>query len=97
MSTPAKKDVAPSIVRTEGVLGGKPRLEGRRISVLDVTELLKAGYSIEETADELDITTDEVRDASRYYRRHSDEIAELEADREAVHEELRESGKAPSE
>lgn len=97
MSTPAATDDEVSIVRTEGVLGGKPRLDGRRISVLDVTELLKAGYSIEEVATELEISDEEVRDAARYYRRHTDEIAELEARREAVHEELRTSGGGPSE
>jgi len=30
------------IVTTEGVLGGKPRLKGRRVSVLQVVELVNS-------------------------------------------------------
>lgn len=86
MSTPTQEDTGASIVRTEGVLGGKPRLAGHRISVLDVTELLEAGYSISETAEQLEITPDEVRAASRYFRRHRNEMAELARRRRETHE-----------
>ena len=91
MSTPTQEDTSASIVKTEGVLGGKPRLEGHRISVLDVTELLEAGYSVSDTADQLEITPDEVRTASRYFRHHREEIAELQRRRREKHEELRRS------
>lgn len=41
-----------SIVRTEDVLGGEPRLEGRRISVLQIAErVIDADQSPEYIAD----------------------------------------------
>lgn len=80
------------IVRTPGVLGGKPRLDGHRISVLDVIELLDIGYSIDGAAEQLGITSEEVRDASRYYRHHREEIDEMLARRYALHEELQSAG-----
>lgn len=92
MSTPAQEDTGATIVKTEGVLGGKARLEGHRISVLDVTELLDVGYSVEETAQQLSITTDEVRAASRYFRHHREEITGAWLRRQDAHEEPRRSG-----
>lgn len=94
MSTPTQEDAGASIVKTEGVLGGKPRLDGHRISVLDVTELLEVGYSVPETADQLEITLEEVRAASRYFRQHRDEMTELQRRRRETHEELRKSKSA---
>lgn len=47
----------PEIVTTENVLGGEPRLEGRRISVLQVADMvLDAGRSPEYVADQLGIS-----------------------------------------
>lgn len=92
MSTPTQEDTGASIVKTEGVLGGKPRLAGHRISVLDVTELLEAGYSVSGAAEQLGITVDEVRAATRYFRRHRDELAELARRRREAHGALQGSG-----
>ena len=89
MGTSWHEDSEATIVRTDGVLGGKPRLEGHRISVLDVTELLQSGYSIRDCADHLDISPDAVRTAARYYRRHRDDMVALEARRRRKHDELR--------
>jgi len=72
------------IVATPGVLSGQPRLEGERVAVLDVVEMLEAGYSLEETARELDLTTDDVREATSYYRTHRQELAEWKREREDV-------------
>lgn len=92
MSSPTQEDPGASIVKTEGVLGGKPRLTGHRISVLDVTELLEAGYSVSGAAEQLDISVDEVRAATRYFRRYRDELAELARRRREPHESLQGSG-----
>lgn len=70
MSTPTQEETGAFIVETEGVLGRKPRLAGHRISLLDVTELLEAGYSVSGAAEQFDISVDEVRAATRYFRRH---------------------------
>lgn len=79
------------------MLGGKPRLEDHRISVLDVTGLLDAGYSIEEAADQLDITPEEVNAARQYYGDHPEEMERLERRAEALYQELIEESDAPSE
>jgi len=72
------------IVATPGVLSGQPRLEGERVAVLDVVEMLEAGYSLAETARELDLTSDQVQAATSYYRTHRREFAEWEDEREDV-------------
>lgn len=95
MSTTTEEDADGYIVKTDGVLGGKPRLTGHRLSVLDVVELLHAGYVTADIVKELSITPDEVHAARRYYEGHSEEMAELERRRREKHEELRRSSKAP--
>jgi uncharacterized protein (DUF433 family) len=63
------------IVRTDDVLGGDPRLEGRRISVLQIADLvLEADRSPEYVADQLDISLADVHTALTYYYDHPDEI-----------------------
>ena len=63
------------IVRTDDVLGGDPRLDGRRISVLQIIDLvLEADRSPEYVADQLDISLAEVHTALAYYYDHPDEI-----------------------
>ena len=82
------------IVRTEGVLGGEPRLEGRRISVLQIAErVVTHGQEPEHVADQLDISLAEVYHALAYYYDHIDEMngvrdrhEELEVELEAVAE-----------
>ena len=66
------------IVRTDGVLGGDPRIEGTRIGVLDVYDLAVVGPSTpEDTADQLDIGLDEVYAALSYYYERPDEMRAL--------------------
>ena len=84
------------IVTTEGVLGGNPRLKNHRISVLDVVEMLKVGYSASEAAEELHIEIREVQAALRYYRLHREEIEAQAQEREALHDQLIEESRAPS-
>jgi DNA-directed RNA polymerase specialized sigma24 family protein len=59
------------------------------------TELFEVGRSIAETADELGITTDEVRAASRYFRHHREEITEEWRRRQEAYEGLLRSGSEP--
>ena len=83
------------ITKTEGVLGGKARVEGHRISVLDIVELLDTGYSTSEAAEELGLGYDEVQAALKYYRFHREEIEEQAQQRDALYEELVETSRAP--
>jgi len=74
--TQEKRNVA--IVRTEDTLGGKPRLEERRISVLQIAEMyIDGGTSPEIIADELEIGLDEVHGVLAYYYKHPDEMNEI--------------------
>jgi uncharacterized protein (DUF433 family) len=84
------------IVRTEEVLGGKPRLEGRRIGVLRITDLvLDAGLPPEEVADQLGTSLAEVHTALAYYYEHADEMRTLRREREDVEGRLRETALSP--
>ena len=78
----------PTIVKTEGVLGGKARLKDYRISVVDIVEMADCGESPEEIADSLDITLAEVRAAQQYREEHPDEIAAQVRQREELHRQL---------
>lgn len=63
------------IVRTEDVLGGDPRIDGRRISVLQVADMVREGeHSPEYVADQLELTLAEVYTALAYYYEHPEEM-----------------------
>lgn len=63
------------IVRTEGVLGGDPRIDGTRIGVLHVYELVEGGaHTPVDVADQLDLTLGEVYSALAFYHEHPDEM-----------------------
>ncbi|WP_436930048.1 DUF433 domain-containing protein [Halosimplex halobium] len=84
------------IVRTDGVLGGKPRLAGHRISVLQIAEMvLDAGYSPEHTADQLGISLAEVHTALAYYYDNPDKMAALRERNDRLEAKLRERAISP--
>ncbi|MEF8835809.1 MAG: DUF433 domain-containing protein [Candidatus Thermoplasmatota archaeon] len=67
-----------SIVETEGVVGGNPRIEGTRVQVADVAQYYtELGWSIEKISTELDLTPDQVLEALKYYYRNSKVIREM--------------------
>jgi len=85
-----------AIVETADTLGGKPRLEGRRISVLHIAEMvIDAGNSPETTADQLDIGLDEVHEALTYYYRNIDEMNELREEQRELREQIKEESPMP--
>lgn len=66
------------IVQTEGVLGGEPRIDGTRVGVLHVYELVvEGGHSAAEIADQLDLSLGEIYSALAYYHEHPDEMREV--------------------
>ena len=79
MSTPERS--YRDIVRTSGVRGGNPRVEGTRVAVHDVIGLLQTG----ETVDSLiarcfpDLTRAQVYERLAYYEDHRGEIDALAA------------------
>lgn len=74
------------IVCTPAVMGGEPRLEGRRISVRQIAELVLEGeVPASDVADQLDIPRADVHRALTYYYNHPDEMATVrDRHREAI-------------
>jgi uncharacterized protein (DUF433 family) len=65
------------IVSTEGVLGGEPRIEGRRVGVLHVaSRVLDDGETPAEVAADYDLELADVYRALAYYYDHPDEMRE---------------------
>ena len=84
------------IAASEGVLGGEPRLEGRRISVFQIAErILTHDQSPEYVADKLDISLAEVHEARAYYYEHVEEMNEIREQRREVEAELEEVATPP--
>jgi uncharacterized protein (DUF433 family) len=81
-----------SVVATDDVLGGEPRIEGTRIGVLDVYELVVAGKNAPEyVADQLDSSLGEVYTALAYYYDHPEEMRQLREERDELRAELAEN------
>jgi uncharacterized protein (DUF433 family) len=75
------------IVSTPEVLGGKPRIDGRRIGVLHIVDEIQSGRTPEEVTTQFDLTLGEVYTALAYYHEHPEEMRELRQQiAEHVHE-----------
>lgn len=73
-STPTVKETPP-IVQTPEVLGGKPRIQGRRIAVQHIVVWHnQMGMSEAEIAREFDLNSLQIRAALAYYNNHREEI-----------------------
>lgn len=82
------------IVKTKGVVGGKPRIEGTRIRVVDVVQSYEQlDYPIEKIAYEYGITVPQTLEALKYYYENPEEIREqIKKDKEFV-KRVKEEGK----
>jgi uncharacterized protein (DUF433 family) len=61
------------IVSSEGALGGKPRVEGTRVSAEQIFQMSKDGMNSSEIAEVLPTVTEEgVLEAIRFMKKHSD-------------------------
>jgi uncharacterized protein (DUF433 family) len=90
------KSLDSYIESTPAVMGGKPRIAGRRIRVYDVVVWVEQQQqSIGEIVADYQLSPQEVYAALAYYHEHKDEIdAQMAADREYANEL---QGKFPSE
>lgn len=87
-----------TVVQTERVLGGEPRIEGTRIGVLDIYELvIDGGYSPADCADQLDISLADIYTALAYYHEHPEEMRKLRREREQTEKILSEDALQPPE
>lgn len=83
------------IATTPDVLDGKPRIEGTRVGVHHVGNLVREqGWGEAAVADELDLTADEVTAALEYYDSHLEEMADLMADAQGTYGQLLASSRA---
>src|SRR5688572_3860781 len=74
------------IVRTPDVLGGSPRINGKRISVhMIADQYVNYGVSAERLAESFDLTPAQIHAALAYYYDHRDEIeALMEEEKQAL-------------
>lgn len=87
--------VTIAVVATEGVLGGKPRIEGTRVGVFQVGSLIRDhDWSRATVADELDLSADEIDAALEYYDANPEEMDVIHEDREATYRRLRQQSRA---
>lgn len=83
------------IVQTPDVVGGKPRIAGRRITVQNIVIWHEhMGFSVDEIATQYNLSLAEIYAALAYYYDHKPEIDQTMAESEAFVEELRQ--KTPS-
>jgi uncharacterized protein (DUF433 family) len=87
-----------AIVRDENILGGDPRIEGTRIGVLHIYELVVDGdHPPADIADQLDLSLGQVYEALAYYYNHPDEMRSVASHHAAAEETLAKQALAPPE
>lgn len=78
------------IVKTPGVCGGKPRIDGHRITVQNIAVWHdRLGWSADEIASEYDLDLADIYAALAYYFAHQDEINQSIEQGEAFVEQMR--------
>ena len=77
------------------MLGGEPRPDGHRVSVLQVADPVLGGHSPAAVADQPDLTLAEVHEALAYYYNHHDEMETVREEYEELEDDLRERSNAP--
>lgn len=87
---PKQSVITKYIEITPGVLGGKPRIAGHRISVAHIAQMyLNMGESIEEIARDYNLSPASVHAAMTYYYDNREEIDRRTAESDAFVEELK--------
>lgn len=84
------------IVKTSDVLHGKPRLEGTRVGVFQLGELVRRReWSLEETAEQFDLDAEQVRAAVDYYDEHPELMETLRQQKQARKQAIASESRAP--
>jgi uncharacterized protein (DUF433 family) len=77
---PIQRTDHPHIVKSADVFGGMPRVEGTRISVMQVRNMVASGMSPGYIVENFPpLTLEQIDDALSYARNHPDEMAEHES------------------
>lgn len=78
------------IVSTDDVLGGAPRIDGRRIGVHHIAKrVIDAGESPEQVTADYDLDIADVHRALTYYYDHPEEMRTVESQRSTIPDGLR--------
>lgn len=86
----ATKTLDQRIVKTPGVCGGKPRIDGHRITVQNIAIWHdRLGWSADEIASEYDLELADIYAALAYYFAHREEIDQAIEEGEAFAREMR--------
>lgn len=89
---PIERTEHPHIVKSEGTLGGMARVDGTRMSVLQIMGMYEGGMSVAEMiADFPYLTPAQVHDAISYGLDHPDEMA-ADAERQRLRNVLKRNG-----
>lgn len=90
MADPVQRSLDRHIEITPGIVGGKPRISGRRITVQNIAVWHeRMGKSIDEIAAEHDLSFAEIHAALAYYFDHRAEVDEALKQSEAFADEQR--------
>ena len=82
-------DIGNFIVSTPGIVGGRPRIDGTRVSVNTIAIWYKKGYTAEEIAREFErVSLAKVYAALAYYHANQDEIEASIRAEEELHDRL---------
>jgi len=88
----SRKSLDERIVRTPGICGGKPRIDGHRITVQNVAIWIdRLGRSADAIASEYDLELADVYAALAYYFAHREEIDDSIRESRAYVEQVRKS------
>ena len=82
-------------VSTDDVFGGEPRLDGHRISVIQIVDMVRGGRSPEYVADQLGISLGAVHTALACYYEHPEEMRAVRDRHRELETELRERSIGP--
>lgn len=82
---------AVKIVKTPDILHGKPRIEGTRIGVFQIGELVRRNeWNVADVTREFDLDRTQVEAAVEYYDEHPELVETLRAQHEAGRRSIRE-------
>ena len=78
------------IVKNKDILGGKPCIEGHRISVLHIWDVIESGGTVRDITETVYpyLTEDEVRTALRYIYENAEEVSEMKNERDEYREQF---------
>lgn len=84
-------------MKTPEVLHGKPRIDGTRVGVLQIAELVREdGWSVEAVTEQFDVDAKQVEAALAYYDGHPELMETLRAQRAASRAEIRDRSRRES-